>query len=139
MQVAVETPADVSVWPDKPVVDFQLVDASGAPFSSDQLKGHVWVASFFFANCPGFCLNLNQQVEKIVKEVADAEVRFVSITVDPAHDTPAVLTEYAQKFHADPARWTFLTGDQATIERVALEKFSGFGGPRHAHGTDHAG
>lgn len=117
------TPMDSSVYPDKPVVDFELVDESGAPFSSEQLKGRVWVASFFFADCPGFCLNLNQQIEKLVKELSDTDVRFVSFTVDPAHDTPAVLAEYAKKFNADPARWTFLTGEQATIERVALDSF----------------
>jgi protein SCO1 len=123
VRVVAPSTTDKNVFPDKPVVDFRLVDESGAPFSSDQLKGKVWVASFFFANCPGFCLNLNQQVEKLAKEVADTDARLVSITVDPAHDTPEVLAEYAKKFNADPARWTFLTGEQATIERVALESF----------------
>lgn len=122
-RVAVESAADASAWPDTPVVDFELVAAGGQPFSSEELKGKVWVASFFFANCPGFCLTLNQRVAQLAQEVADADVRFVSITVDPQHDTPEALAEYAKRFEADPARWLFLTGDQGTIERVAGESF----------------
>ncbi|MBL9123759.1 MAG: SCO family protein [Planctomycetaceae bacterium] len=123
VRVVPESTTQEDVWPQDPVVDFELVDAAGQPFLSQQLRGKVWVASFFFANCPGFCLNLNQQIARLAQDLSDTDVQFVSFTVDPAHDTPAVLAEYAQRFAADPARWTFLTGEQATIERVAEKSF----------------
>ena len=47
----------------------------------------------------------------------------MSITVDPAYDTPEVLTRYAQSFAAQPQRWLFLTGDKATIYRLVREGF----------------
>lgn len=114
---------DDAAWPDTPVVDFELTDQTNKPFSSSELTGQVWVASFFFANCPGFCLNLNQQIDALVKELGDVDVRFVSFTVDAAHDTPAALADYSKRFNADPERWVFLTGDPAVIERVAGESF----------------
>jgi protein SCO1/2 len=46
-------------------------------------------------------------------------VRLISVTLDPEFDTPAVLAEHAARRHADPAIWTFLTGDRGTIERLA--------------------
>jgi len=52
-----------------------------------------------------------------------ADVRFVSITVDPQHDTPPVLAEFARRFHAQPERWYFLTGDQQTIYDLSLHSF----------------
>ena len=54
---------------------------------------------------------------------ATPDVRFVSFTVDPAHDTPPVLAEYAKHFKSDPARWYFLTGDQARLNDLALNGF----------------
>jgi protein SCO1/2 len=50
-------------------------------------------------------------------------IRLVSITVDPEHDSPAVLAEYAGRYGADPARWLFLTGERPAIERLARESF----------------
>jgi cytochrome oxidase Cu insertion factor (SCO1/SenC/PrrC family) len=53
----------------------------------------------------------------------DRDVRLVSISVDPEHDTPDVLRDYAQRFGAAPERWLFLTGDKAAIYRLAQEGF----------------
>lgn len=121
-QAAVPVTEDAA-WPDTPVVDFELVDSQGQPFSSDELKGKVWVASFFFVNCPGFCLNMNERIAALAKDLADTDVRFVSFTVDPEHDTPEAMAEYAKRFEADPAQWAMLTGDVETITRVGGESF----------------
>jgi protein SCO1/2 len=51
------------------------------------------------------------------------EVKLVSFTVDPANDTPAVLAEYAQRYKADPARWSFLTGEIARLNDLGLNAF----------------
>jgi protein SCO1/2 len=55
--------------------------------------------------------------------VAERDVRLVSMTVDPAYDTPEVLARYAQRFAAHPQRWLFLTGEKATLYRLAREGF----------------
>jgi protein SCO1/2 len=51
------------------------------------------------------------------------DVKLVSFTVDPAHDTPPVLAAYSRHFVADPNRWRFLTGDQARLNDLGLNSF----------------
>lgn len=113
--------ADLGAW--------TLVDQDGAAFGSQQLAGDVYVASFFFTRCPTVCPSLMDKQKRMQKAVADlgdeegeSKVRFLAITVDPAHDTPAVLKDYAGKLGADPARWTFLTGDRAVVEDLLVKR-----------------
>jgi len=72
---------------DQSVKHFELIDQDGQSFDSDELKGKVWVASFFFTNCPGTCWRLNQAVANLQTET-DESVRLISITCDPKNDTP---------------------------------------------------
>jgi protein SCO1/2 len=103
--------------------EFTLTERTGKPFNSADLAGKVWVASFFFATCPSYCVQQNQRVQQLAAEYADQDVTFVSITCDPKQDTPEKLREYARRFDADPQRWLFLTGDLTYIRRVGAEKF----------------
>jgi cytochrome oxidase Cu insertion factor (SCO1/SenC/PrrC family) len=103
--------------------DFTLTDQQGQPFSSKSLERQVWVGSYFFTNCPAVCWRLNQNLAAWQETHPDSQVRFISISCDPENDTPEVLTRYAQRFNADPRRWTFLTGDMATIVRLGNETF----------------
>jgi cytochrome oxidase Cu insertion factor (SCO1/SenC/PrrC family) len=108
---------------DKPLEEFALVERSGRTFRSSELQGKVWVASFFYASCPGFCFKQNQRVGELVKEFAPQGVQFVSITVDPANDTPSALTTYADRLNAPRDNWLFLTGTQQYIERIGQDIF----------------
>ena len=70
------------------------------------------------------CPRMTKEMATLRKSVADVpDVRFVSFSVDPETDTPAVLREYAARFTEDRSGWLFLTGDQASIRRVAAEGF----------------
>jgi protein SCO1 len=104
------------------VPDFELTAQDGKPFDSRSLEGHVWVADFIFTNCPGPCPMMSSQMRKLQMQTG-ADVKLVSITVDPARDTPPVLAEYAKHFQYDPARWHFLTGDQAKLSALGTETF----------------
>ena len=105
------------------IPDFKLTERSGQPFDSTSLKGKVWVADFFFASCPGVCPMLNARMAAVHQQFATEDgVRFVSITTDPATDTPAALQEYAARFKAD-ARWSFLTGDKTYIWNLCQTGF----------------
>jgi protein SCO1/2 len=102
---------------------FQLTERTGDAFGLDQLKGHVWVANFFYTTCPGPCAALSARMGDVQKAVADfADVRLVSISSDPEKDTPEVLRGYAQTFQAGP-RWFFLTGKKETIYELANKGF----------------
>jgi protein SCO1 len=108
------------VYPSQPLPPFMLTDQDGKPFDSKSLAGKVWVGSFFFVSCPAICWRMNQALADVQLSAPGDQVRYISITSDPDTDTPEVLTRYAEKLHADPARWTFLTGSSQAIEAVGL-------------------
>ena len=103
---------------------FGLTDHTGAAFqSSAALDGHVWVADFFFTNCPGPCPRMSSQMHQVQTALASSGVRLVSMTVDPKRDTPAVLAEYSKHFEAQPGVWFFLTGTQQALQHLAKDVF----------------
>lgn len=122
-QAATGNPIDSTASADGPVAPFKLIDQDGQEFDSASLDGKVWVASFFFTNCPAICWRMNQALAAWQHLHPDADVHFVSITCDPDNDTPEALKRYAEHFKADPKRWTFLTGDMKTIQAIGQESF----------------
>ena len=112
-------PKPLPVMGDAP--KFQLTTQDGAPFDSRSLDGHVWVADFVYTTCTGPCPMMSSQMRQIQTLTAEMpDVKLVSFTVDPGHDTPPVLAAYAKHFKYDPARWVFLTGDQASLNGAGL-------------------
>jgi protein SCO1/2 len=106
------------------VPDFALTDHTGANFDSASiLHGHVWVADFMFTNCPGPCPRMSSQMRQVQTAFEGEPVKLVSLTVDPARDTPEVLTEYAAYYKATPGVWYFLTGAQATLNHLDQDVF----------------
>lgn len=103
---------------------FSLVDGGGRRVEGSDLRGMVWVASFIYTHCTDTCPVQSAEMARLQAEFADAkDFRLVSITVDPARDTSAVLAQYARRFGADPARWLFLTGGREAIVVLAREGF----------------
>jgi cytochrome oxidase Cu insertion factor (SCO1/SenC/PrrC family) len=98
---------------------FTLHERSGRAVSKEDLLGKVWVTDFIFTRCVDECPLVSQRMARLQAAFAtQADFRLVSITVDPAHDTPEVLTRYAANFGADTRRWLFLTGDKTAIYRL---------------------
>lgn len=105
------------------VPDAQLVDETGKPVRLGTMKGSVTVYDFIFTSCTGTCPIMTNNMRALTTKIDDdAPVRFVSISVDPARDTPPVLAEYAKRVRNDP-RWTFLTGDRQTIVDLSVKGF----------------
>jgi len=106
------------------VPDFALMERSERRITRTDLLGLLWVVNFFYTDCPDTCPLQSARMARLQHDFsAERDVRLVSISVDPAHDTPAVLRDYAQRFGADAERWLFLTGDRATIYRLAQQGF----------------
>ena len=94
---------------------FALTNQDGRPVTLEDLKGKVWLADFVYTTCPGPCPIITAHMARLERKLpADADVRLVSFSTDPEHDTPAVLKVYAGKFGA-PARWMFLTGSKEQL------------------------
>ncbi len=117
---------------------FQLIDQNGESYGTQQLLGKIWIADFIYSTCPGPCPMISSRMGDLQKPLRDTDVKLVSFSVDPQHDTPAVLREYAAKLDAQPGRWHFLTGDKNTIYRLSRDGFKlataegGAEGPIHS-------
>ncbi len=105
------------------VPPFSLTERSGRRIRRDDLLGHVAVIDFIYTECTETCPTQSLQLAQLQKEFAAAsDLRLLSISIDPRHDTPAVLARYAARYGADD-RWWFLTGDQHEIYCLARDGF----------------
>lgn len=116
--------------------DVQLVNQDGEKMRlySDLLQGKTIIINSFFATCQGSCLPLMRNLQKVQDALGDRlgkDARIISISVDPAVDTPLALKAYATKLQAKPG-WYFLTGDKKSVD-FALTKFGQFVESKESH------
>jgi len=125
-----DTPAPVSDQPDildpgETVADALLVDQGGKPLPLSSLRGHRVALTFIYTRCPlpDYCPLIEQNfvtVQRMLKANPKlSDVRLVTMTMDPEFDTPAVLRPHALDLGADPAIWSFATGEPAEVKRFA--------------------
>lgn len=116
------------------VPDFSLTERSGRPVTAADLHGRIWVANFIFTKCDGMCPILSTKMAALQRQlqggdragagdVSGSTVQLVSVSVDPVHDTPAVLRRYAERFGADGERWLFVTGARSDVHRLVRDGF----------------
>ncbi len=125
--------------PDPPPVmytlpQYSLVDHQQRPFEPDTLRGRVWVAGFVFTTCPSSCPAVTQAMADLRDRFDrySVDVDMVSFTVDPAHDTPAVLAEYFAQQGIDNDKWRFVTGQPRDALRLIRHGFKLGVGDREA-------
>ncbi len=107
----------------KAVPDFQLTGRDGKPVRLEDLKGKIWLADFIYTTCPGPCPMLSSHFSDLQQELLKfGDVRLVSISINPDHDTPEVLRQYAQHFHAAD-NWWFLTGPKQQVRDLVTKGF----------------
>lgn len=101
---------------------FALTNQSGATVSAESLRGYATVVTFIYTSCRDVCPLLTAQLVRLQalarEDGLGPRLRFVSVTVDPATDTPAVLARYATGYGADLSTWHFLTGSADDIRRL---------------------
>jgi protein SCO1/2 len=103
---------------------FQLTDQNGHVFDSGQtLQSTIWVADFFFTNCPGPCPMMNSKLKQVQTYLTGTGIKILSFTVDPANDTPPVLFQYSRHFDARAGTWYFLTGPRQTLQVLSKDAF----------------
>ena len=104
-----------------PAPAFALMSQDGKPTNLIGLRGKVVAVSFFYTACPDICPLLTQklvEVQDALGEEFGKKIAFVSITVDPEHDTPEVLKDYAAAWEAKTAGWSFLSGPPEVVRDV---------------------
>jgi protein SCO1/2 len=104
-----------------PAPPFVLTSQDGKQVALADLRGKVVAVAFIYTSCPDICPLLTDKMARVQDKLGaafGAKVAFVSITLDPEHDTPAVLKDYAQAWGAKPDGWMFLTGSAAAVRDV---------------------
>ena len=105
------------------VPSFEFTNQDARPFGSVQLSGKIWIADFIFTSCPGPCPIISSRMSELQKPLEKTDIHLVSFSVDPEKDTPEVLRAYAEKLHAQPQRWDFLTGSRNAIYALIRDGF----------------
>jgi protein SCO1/2 len=99
-----------------------LTTQDGAAFRLSDLRGKVVLVGFVFTTCNGTCPATTHRMAGVAQALADAgladKTHLVSVTLDPARDTPPVLRRYMRLFDIDAAHWTFLTGSEERVGKV---------------------
>jgi protein SCO1/2 len=103
--------------------DFKLINQKRRPVALSDLRGKVVVVNFIYTSCalPNFCLRVANNfgvLQKRFRTQLGRDLILLTITFDPVHDTPEVLTKYASQWNANPAHWHFLTGPVPDVQRV---------------------
>lgn len=96
---------------------FALTERDGRTVTEEDLRGRVSILTFIFTRCTDSCPIQTARMAQLQREIDDAQLRLVSVTVDPLYDTPAVLTAYAARYDASQDRWLFLTGAPDVVWR----------------------
>lgn len=106
------------------VKNLHFTNQLGEQVSLDDLKGKIIVLDFFFTHCPTICPKLAHSMRKLQKSFPnnDSIVQFVSISIDPKHDSVRQLRNWAAKFHVNPDSWWLGTGDRDSIYNFALSE-----------------
>jgi protein SCO1/2 len=101
------------------VPDVPLIDQDGKPvrFYTDLVKGRVVAVSFVFTSCTTICPPIGASFARLEKLVAGKDVHLISVSIDPANDTPERLKAWSRKFGAGPG-WTLVTGDRNEVTRL---------------------
>lgn len=105
-----------------PAPSFSLTTQDNQPLAWADLRGKPVVLTFIFTTCRSACPVLTAKLVDIQRRLSSEQngiPRFVAVTVEPAHDTPAVLKAYANNFGADLRAWSLLTGSPAVIAELA--------------------
>src|SRR3954470_15319738 len=104
--------------------DFTLTTQDDKSLGRKDLEGKVFLVSFLFTTCNGSCPPTTARLVQVQQRLGERGLLMgdrrpvVSITLDPARDTPAALARYMKLYDADPRSWAFLTGRPEQVEKV---------------------
>lgn len=122
------------------VPDFELTDQNGQKISNKDMLGKVYLVEFFYSRCPTICPVMNSNMKYIMAKINRPDFGIVSISIDPANDTPQVLKNHARMIGATSKDWHFVSGDRDYIGNLA-DQFDIYVGDKEDQGEslNHSG
>lgn len=124
------------------VPEFEFTNQHDQLIGNSFYKNKVYVVEFFFTTCPTICPKMNENMVKIQREFGTyANFGILSFSINPKHDTPEILNQYAKDHGATMENWNFLTGNQDAIYQLANKGFTLYAGENSnaEGGFEHSG
>ncbi|ARS35971.1 SCO family protein [Pontibacter actiniarum] len=104
------------------IPDFAFVDQDSQRVTQETVDGKVYVTDFFFTTCPTICPKMKSQMLRVYEAYKDnPQVMLLSHSIDPTHDTVAVLHDYAERLGIESDKWHLVTGDKDSIYDIAMK------------------
>ncbi len=106
------------------IADFEFVDQDSNFVTNETFADKIYVADFFFTSCPTICPIMKTQMLRVYEEFRnDPEVGILSHSIDPTHDTVALLHEFAADLGVTGDQWRFVTGDKEKIFEIGQKSY----------------
>lgn len=106
------------------IAPFQFVDQDSNYVTNETFEGQIYVADFFFTSCPTICPIMKTQMLRVYEKYEeDPEVGILSHSIDPKHDTVAVLREFAERLGVESKKWHFVTGEKDQIFELGQKSY----------------
>ncbi len=124
------------------IPDFEFINQDSVKITQKDFAGKIYVADFFFTTCPTICPKMKTQMLRIFKKFKDnPNVAILSHSIDPRHDTPAVLKEFSKNLGIQNSMWQMVTGDKAKIYEIGQKSYmvSATDDPTQPGGIVHSG
>ena len=108
-----------------PAPSFSLTDQNNQTITNETYDGKVYVLEFFFSTCPTICPKMNANLKEVQQQFKGLkDFGVASITINPDHDTAAVLKKHSEELEINDENWHFLTGDKEYIYKIANKGFN---------------
>jgi protein SCO1/2 len=121
---------------------FSFIDQNEKTITNTDFKDKVYIVEFFFTTCPSICPIMTENMLKIQNEfLGNPKVAIASFSIDPEHDTPQILKQYAKDKGITKPQWHLLTGEKEKIYKLSNEGFNLYVGeaPEVEGGFEHSG
>lgn len=124
------------------IPDFEFINQDSVKITQEFVAGKIYIADFFFTTCPTICPKMKTQMLRIYEKYKDnPNVVLLSHSIDPRHDTPAVLKEFRSNLGIKGNSWQMVTGDKAKIYEIGQKSYmvSAADDPTQPGGVVHSG
>ncbi|ELR68304.1 putative copper metallochaperone [Fulvivirga imtechensis AK7] len=106
------------------IADFKFVNQDSTWVTPETFRNKIYVADFFFTSCPTICPIMKTQMLRVYETIQDKpDVLILSHTIDPKHDTVAVLNEFAERLGVKSDKWHFVTGEKDDIYKIGQTSY----------------
>ncbi len=121
-RLGIETNGD-TIYPT--IRPFKFVNQDSTWVTDKEFEGKIYVSDFFFTHCPTICPTVTAQMLRVHNAFKDSmQVKFISFSIDPRHDTVGRLREYAKGLGVFAPKWHFVTGEKDTIFNLARDYYN---------------